>query len=1605
MKKFWRITRKLVSYGFLYVFCTLAAAVGVIFISSNASGSGGSNEEGGITVAPQLTHIFENFSTVKAMQINLDASIETEVDTYNIALNTIMDMSGGFESLRLDGTLTAFINGSAIDMQFRYGEGSIYFDIMNGKYKIQTNNIMESIGGLLSILNVEIPEIGGLDLGNLDFNMILAMLSDLTETKNENTITLKINVPVIGSLEMVCDLNYSVQEITLPKTSIDKTTFSLNTNIAYPESVDVILPSEPEYIEVTDLFTIAESLLSYMNQETIGFNLDVKYNDIALQGSLSANLKDMSAVFSLNVLDKNLNITAIDNVIYLDYGNIFVKYALEDSILITNLLKEQFNIDIPLDQVTTLLASLKNGNFMDVIPGIDLNTGDMDLSNIDLSVLEKIERVGDDYLIQLRDIGTIHLTITNKALKSIQFVGMGADAKLETITPKEIGLANLPENYIDLKAIVPTIDSAINTLKYDNFTGLATIQIQDNVITAEYALTKENNALSVYAKINAFGQTFEIVLAGQELYLTYSDLHIKASLNHLSPVFDFLEKQFNIIIPEFSTDTLIKMIQNMLDPAVNPALITTLQQVDNGLIIGMYNGLQLSLTSDGTILKELSVTMDNLQVTATVLPSQTAAPIPNIDESKFTSIETVIAMANATIDYVNAKEYYVNFSLTYQDILVNGSLNYDTTLSAYLFTKIDGVSITVQLKDGIIYAQLDDLKLCFDLRDINIMMDFVRERFGVDLALKLEELKDKLTSTDTNGMLKNLYIGYADNMLSVNVSGATVNVQFDNNLPSSATINYQDIALHATIEKTPSSIDVTGTYFNISETLPFLNMVMDYVETKQYNLIANAQVYNGDSMRFDAKANLQIDLTNKLQLYANAAVTGEQKINLLAHIYQDKLYVDYNDLLLSINTFDLEELMVIALNMLGIDPGILPFLQDIANGMDLDMNSIAHLLPSLDMSNPLSMIGIIRDLSVQGNVLNLTLNGNLISANPNAQDMFIRLETDGTKLTNLKILNLYTGVSTDEFFNLDISFSDFNGVTTPDTTQNYVDISGANELIKAIINTAELTDFEVQGSLKIKMNVIGIDIDWSVPLNVKVKVVDKKPEILATIGAIPVIPGVNDDAPYKFGNTVSGIYAGLNRMLTVYYKDDYVYFYRTEQVPVFASSARTYEKKLKVHYETVMADPMAYLQYGIGFSDAIMEQISKAMSTASNRENPIDLGNIIKTFHVDSNDTYTVKLNLAELANNKDLDSITITMKTINNEQTNHKNYLGNMTLDLYMPIASAFTLNLQSNDLALVNIGQIFDFTSMYQYVNSYGYVEDAKWDAYNGDWSLSSAKTYTITFESNGGDPVPNITANATSPIEIPSFTTRVVDDQANNIEYTYTFRGWYTTSDFQSGTLFTATTMPRRDTALYAKWELTNTNVYGPFTITFETNGGPAVEPIISRAYASITIPTFTERTFDDTENFTLYTYAFRGWYTTSTFQAGSEFTATTMPRENITLYARWELISTVKYGPYTITFVTYTNSAFETVVAGENDQINLTDYTPTKDTVYVDKGYNWGGANMGKWTYEVTRYTFEGWYLDESFTTRFTGLMPNKNITLYANYTSATTTEYLYNWERP
>ena len=210
---------------------------------------------------------------------------------------------------------------------------------------------------------------------------------------------------------------------------------------------------------------------------------------------------------------------------------------------------------------------------------------------------------------------------------------------------------------------------------------------------------------------------------------------------------------------------------------------------------------------------------------------------------------------------------------------------------------------------------------------------------------------------------------------------------------------------------------------------------------------------------------------------------------------------------------------------------------------------------------------------------------------------------------------------------------------------------------------------------------------------------------------------------------------------------------------------------------------------------------------------------------------------------------------------------------------------------------------------------------------WTIND---YTITFDVDGGSPVPEITLDYAEVLSAP-------DDP---VREGHTFAGWF--EDDALLTPYVFDVMPAYDHTVYAAWTI---NIY---TMSFDSNGGSDVLSVTEDfdTVLSVDAPTRTG-------------YSFDGWYADESLLV--PYVITTMPADDLTLYAGWTI------NQYTLTFESNGGTGVDPITD---------DYdTPVTEPVT-----------------ERTGHTFEGWFVDVELVTPFEfTTMPADDLTIHAAWT--------------
>lgn len=230
-------------------------------------------------------------------------------------------------------------------------------------------------------------------------------------------------------------------------------------------------------------------------------------------------------------------------------------------------------------------------------------------------------------------------------------------------------------------------------------------------------------------------------------------------------------------------------------------------------------------------------------------------------------------------------------------------------------------------------------------------------------------------------------------------------------------------------------------------------------------------------------------------------------------------------------------------------------------------------------------------------------------------------------------------------------------------------------------------------------------------------------------------------------------------------------------------------------------------------------------------------------------------------------------------------------------------------------------------EYTNAWDFTTDVV----TTNTTLYAKWGFQVSFNSQGGSPVPDIVSNYSSIITAPTAP----------IKTGFTFGGWYKEVGCTNAWVF-ASDIVSANTTLYAKWSC---------SVSFNSQGGSIVSDVVTDYNSHISAPTAPVKVG----------YTFRDWYKEAECTNIWHFT-TDAVTTNTTLYAKWAINS------YTVNFNSQGGSSVSSVTTNYNTHISEPT-TPAK-----------------------TGYTFGGWYKEVECTNtwNFATDVVTENTTLYAKW---------------
>ena len=1480
--------------------------------------------------------------TIEAYEIVIPTEYITEEDILNIIpyIKDVMDiinnkyvgleLSLSYEDLMVNGTVYLDFNEgikahAVLDVKYQdinetveiyFIDNTVYVSLMNMKIYLPITEITELIPATESNIDIDIN--GLID----EVKNILGSL----EIK-EDRISLGLSLSNLLGIEQDLDITLIDQGY-----GFDLSLNLLDLYIKVDTIVNEEIVTPTDYVNVTGYVDLVKYVMEVINKESLRIELDGEVSiediNITLDGNLDMAWSDgLDLSLDMHVeavgVIADINITLVDNVIYLSIYDNVIALSLDEIESFVNDLLAKF--DITLDETNVDLGVSIEG-VLDIVKTVVLNETAI---SVDLSSL--IEIIGILSLEFVLGENNLDLVIAsdlfNLNVKVEELVEPNIVTPTVTITKDDM---------LDIAEKASYIYKLINNESIGiSLDGSKVIVNDEELLINGYInliLVDGRYDIDAHLSLNGFGiyAELDVKLIDNVIYLSVLDNTFKISLDNITNLINEVMTRFDLAVEESNSDSKTFDLST-LDLHISSDLLSV--DLTEILNMSLLVSIVYSLNEEG-FNSNIIVEANDLNVDLSVKLNKIDSYQINVSDNVITYEDLLVILDNAEYVYNLIESGKIHIDITdvlvninEQEIRLNGSfdllLGDEFGLSGVIHFEGFGIGATLGLtySNDVIYLNISNQTIGINLSNIESFIDEViaklepiigsEEQEVESLAEDIIDLNELMLIISSESIIVDLehildlalnisiYYGLSHGNDIVESMDIIINGDYNNEI-----IFTGNVALS---QSEVNEIIVPSEYLNendILELIDFVVVAYGYKDKREFEVELGLNIYTNGELFMEINGSIYLNILedNEFDLRIKAIIDeysdGEHKA-----WHQVDISVISLTTLKTIDASATEAMMYGYYGNNEADPNAVLKIKSTFKGItDLIEKAIKLLNINVDSSiltvseDVFSIDNVLSYLTVSESVINIGLNGStLFEAMKFEEQVFdiniIKNEDSLVGITGENIYVSYTNKKENtKLDNVSIMLVDTGmSVVVPSDVNNYYDISNISYLVEALYNNATQKEFRVSGD--VTLTAIGF-VSVDVPLDARVLVDENgMPEIFVTIDMSDL--GIGSTFLYEIAT---------EKMIYIYYKDEYVYIHRDDL------ENDKDDRMIKIHY-TELFDNIVYylLDYAMGLNDDILGAIYGDGSSGSS-DGFVDASKCITSVNM-TETTFKFGLDMVELTGNSDLGPIVAelgtTMVAKKDENGNYEyDESGNIVYSPMIYKINEFSfelvgvINLHSESLTLSNVYagndgvvsvQTIDMSKYYSFVTDFdnNYNADEEYIYSNGKWVSNGKLSHRVIFNMDDAG-MEFGSYKEGQKIGFPTYKDNVVSVEENGVIKYYKIIGWYKDKSYLDQITDFNIYMKNSTLTFYALVEevTVNLTIYSEFNdvYTLTTYEGNDISDVINNIYNIYRTETGL--------------YKFKNLNKAD----GSIYDMSYVILEDMTLYAEWEYVEYDFYAYY-------------------------------------------------------------------------------------------------------
>ena len=812
--------RKFVKYiaTFLLVF-VVAMATTITFLSPKDYGANmlGADVSGASAsaVVPKLLTYFQSLNSFEvSAQINVDAGKVEEGEESSNTIGAVsatgieaepdfsFDVKADISSLsspKLEAHI-CYNNGLSVDAKVVFDGSNLYLSINGQNFAIYHETIEEAVTLVLGLVSG-----GGFSAESLiesfDVGAIMGALNAMKETENEETglITSTLNLPSLGSVDIITDNEYNLKSLRIYALEIIDLPLEAVIEIDKKESVEISAPENTdEYFDITSFksavlntislqsFTISPSVTIETNNycKTLNFNVindsttGLKEINVNSDGNFKASLANLNQEYLLNLNNISLKIgqTTIDDALdFLSKKTINKQSVAEDfKTFATDYLQGQQASDLK----TTIINKLKEVDIKEVL--LSLTNFSANNGKIEFTLnLSKISALNLNALVNVC-IEEQDGIISSIKISSVYGSEIDIDASIK-ISGEILGSQITQNSYFDVSELVNKL-SELKNLKAGAVSAnfILSNGSQNYNVNTKLVLDSINNSASLkLLSMGSLNKDLLLVYKNNNLFAKTGDIKLQLGTADICDLLNMANIDYEAIVDLYSSkaqemvDALLGTIETFETPKIDFEQLLSFACANYSEAVNsaatIYELSKNLEISDGRIYAKLDKnilgTNNDLEINITIEENSLTISVSQIDIAGYTFAGSLeLNTADNTIEQINQQEYLNPIDLVKKlaklkdarsgqislnaTILEDGAvwqtINADV-LADYINTYYN-ISATLQgqynyavslvLDETLVYAKLNNIAVRFNYLTA---LDLLKE-FDIDVFAQLNNL-------------------------------------------------------------------------------------------------------------------------------------------------------------------------------------------------------------------------------------------------------------------------------------------------------------------------------------------------------------------------------------------------------------------------------------------------------------------------------------------------------------------------------------------------------------------------------------------------------------------------------------------------------------------------------------------------------------------------------------------------------------------------------------------------------------------------------------------------------------------------------------------------